>query len=513
MHRLRSTLASLTLLGGAAWVCFERPAQGQTAYAQSGPAPAGAQSSPISSAPVPNVGLTPKGQAPGLLDALETRNNLLGDMGGLRSGLAAAGISYGINETSEVLANLTGGLRTGPAYEGLTLLSAGLDTDKALGWHGGTFNISALWIHGRNLSLDNLDAGGGGIIQTPSGIQAQRSFRLWEAWFDQAAPEGNADIKIGQQSIDQEFITSTYTTLFLNTMMGWPALPSYDMYAGGPAYPLSSLGVRVRCTKGAFTGLLGVYDDNPPGGDFSDDDQVRGAERTGLDFNFNTGVLVIGEVQFALNQPSTGQNVAPGATAAGLPGTYRFGAWYDSGAFPDQRFTADALSAANPSSNGQIRLLRHDFAIYTSDDQQIWHDAAGVRSLGAFARVMGAPGDRNQISFSANLGLSLKAPLLARPNDTLGVGYGLARVSSAASALDQDRRLFSGNQGYPIRSTESFIEVTYQAQVTPWWSVQPDFQYIFTPGGGIANPDLSTDANNVRISNEAIVGVRTSITF
>ncbi|WP_428377614.1 carbohydrate porin [Lichenicoccus sp.] len=479
------------------------------------PASGGGQSSPIASAPTPTASTSTASThpAPGLLDALETRNNLLGDMGGLRSGLAAVGISYGINETSEVLANVTGGLKTGPDYDGLTLLSVGLDTDKAFGWHGGTFNVSALWIHGRNLSLDNLGVADGRIIQTPSGIEAERSFRLWEAWFDQATSSGNADIKIGQQSLDQEFITSTYTTLFMNTMMGWPALPSYDMYAGGPAYPLSSLGVRVRGTRGPFTGLLGVYDDNPPGGSFSDDDQLRGAEREGVDFNFNTGALVIGEVQFALNQPSTGQNVAPGTPPAGLPGTYRIGAWFDSGGFPDQRTGADGLSLADPSGDGQTRLLRHDFALYTSDDQQIWHDAAGVRSLGMFARLMGAPGDRNEISFSTNLGLSLKAPLRSRPGDSFGIGYGLARVSSEASALDQDRRLFSGNQAIPIRSTESFIEVTYQAQVTPWWSVQPDFQYVFTPGGGIANPDASTPDDTVRIANEAIIGLRTSITF
>nr|WP_321984809.1 carbohydrate porin [uncultured Lichenicoccus sp.] len=496
-------MARLVLSAGmAACIALVRPALAQTA-------PGGAQSSPIASAPTPGASSHP---APGLLDALETRNNLLGDMGGLRAGLAALGISYGINETSEVLANVTGGVKSGPDYDGLTLLSVGLDTDRAFGWHGGTFNVSALWIHGRNLSQDNLGQSAGGVIQTPSGIEAERTFRLWEAWFDQATAEGNADIKIGQQSLDQEFITSTYTTLFINTMMGWPALPSYDMYAGGPAYPLSSLGVRLRGTSGPLTALVGVFDDNPPGGSFADDDQLRGAEREGVDFNFNTGALVIGELQFALNQPATGQNVSPGASSPGLPGTYRIGAWYDSGAFPDQRFGTDGLSLANPLGNGQTRLLRHDFAIYTSDDQQVWHDVAGVRSIGVFARLMGAPGDRNLISFSTNLGLSLKAPLVSRPNDSFGIGYGLARVSSAASALDQDTRQFSG-QARPIRSTESFIEVTYQAQVTPWWSVQPDFQYVFTPGGGIANPDAASTGDIVRIANEAIVGLRTGITF
>ncbi len=455
----------------------------------------------------PNPEGTPATGSP-FLDSLLTRSNLLGDMGGARSWLAARGVTYGINETSEVLGNPVGGTRQGADYEGLTTLSAGLDTEKAFGWKGGTFNVSALWIHGRDLATDDLDN-----LNTPSGIEAERAFRLWELWYDQASADGNADIKIGQQSLDQEFLTSTYTSLFINTMMGWPVVPSYDMYAGGPAYPLSSLGVRLRASAGPFTALLGVYDDNPSGGPFDDDDQLRGAERTGTAFNLNTGALVIGELQWAVNQPSAGQNVSPNAKPAGLPGTYRTGAWYDSGNFPSQRYDANGVSLADPASSGDPRLLRHDYTAYLSADQMIWHDKAEIRSVGVFLRMEGAPPDRNLISFGLNTGISLKAPFLARPQDTVGIGYGLARVSGDASELDQDTASFAGDAAYPIRSSESFVEITYQAQIAPWWQVQPDAQYIFAPGGGIPNPNNADGASTPRLSNELILGVRTNITF
>ena len=52
--------------------------------------------------------------------------------------------------------------------------------------------------------------------------------------------------KIGQQSLDQEFIVSQNALLFVNTMFGWPMVPSADLPGGGPAYPLSALGVRLR---------------------------------------------------------------------------------------------------------------------------------------------------------------------------------------------------------------------------------------------------------------------------
>ena len=442
------------------------------------------------------------------LNALLTQSNLFGDTGGARSWLGARGVTYGINETSEVLGNPVGGIRQGADYDGLTTISAGLDTDKAFGWTGGTFNVSAFWIHGRDLATDDLDN-----INTPSGIEAERAFRLWELWYDQATADGNADVKIGQQSIDQEFLTSTYTSLFINTMAGWPVVPSDDMYAGGPAYPLSSLGVRLRASVGPLTGLIGVYDDNPSGGPFDDDDQLRGAERSGTAFNLNTGALVIGELQWAMNQPSTGQNVSPNTKPAGLPGTYRIGAWYDGGTFPDQRYDANGESLADPAGTGDPRLLRHDYAAYFSADQMIWHDKAELRSAGMFLRMEVAPPDRNLISFGLNTGISLKAPFLSRPQDTIGIGYGLARVSGDASALDRDTASFTGDPASPVRSSESFIEVTYQAQIAPWWQVQPDAQYVFTPGGGIPNPDNAGGASTPRLSNEAIFGVRTNITF
>ncbi|MBE7211532.1 MAG: carbohydrate porin [Gluconacetobacter diazotrophicus] len=512
----RARIAAACGVGLAAVSCAQARAQPAPAPAAAGtPAPGldVPQGSPINSAPGTGAVSTAPPTTQGLFGNLLTRSNLLGDMGGIRSFLQKEGITYGIAETSEVLGNATGGVRTGAAYDGLTLLSAGLNTEQAFGWTGGTFNVSALWIHGRNLSVDNLGAADGGILDTPSGIEAERTVRLWELWYDQSNSEGTLDLKIGQQSLDQEFITSTYTALFINTMMGWPALPSYDLYAGGPAYPLSSLGARLRGSAGPFTALLGVFDDDPPGGPFDDDDQLRGRERGGLGFHFDNGALVIGELQYGLNQPSTGQNVEVGERP-GLPGIYRIGAWYDSGAFPDQRYDPNGVSLADPASTGVARQRRHNFAVYTSVDQAVWQANDGGRSVGVFLRAEGTSGDRNLVSFSTNMGVVLKAPFASRPNDALGVGYGLTKVSSRAAALDADQAAVDPAGYHPVRDSESFVELTYSAQVLPWWSVQPDLQYVFTPGGGVANPG-TTDGlvPTGRIGNELILGVRTGITF
>jgi porin len=304
-------------------------------------------------------------------------------------------------------------------------------------------------------------------------------------------------------------MTSQGSGLFLNTMMGWPMVPSADLFAGGPAYPLSSLGIRLRAQAGrGFTALLGVFQDNPPGGPFDDDGQLRGSTRWGGNFNLRTGALVVGEIQYALNQPGGG-DMDYGTTPGGLPGTYKLGFWYDSAPFPNQQFDNTGLSLADPATNGIALTNRNNFSIYAVADQMIWRPSdESPRSLNVFARVMSAPGDRNLINFSLNAGVTLKAPLEGRDDDTVGIGVGVARVSGGARAFDSAAAAFSGPPAF-IRGTETFIEVTYQFTVTPWWQLQPDFQYVFNPAGGIANPDNPSQ----RVGNEAIFGLRSVLTF
>jgi porin len=435
-------------------------------------------------------------ESPDFTTGLWTRGNLLGDAGGLRSTLWNYGITFGIQDTNEVWGNVTGGIKRGASYDGVTLASIGLDTQRAFGWSGGTFNISAWNIRGRNISSDNLLN-----LQTVSGILATPTTRIWEVWYQQSFMDGQFDIKLGQQSLDQEFIASANSALFINTMMGWPMVPSADLYAGGPAYPLSSLGVRLRAQLPAgFTVLGGVFDDNPPGGPFDADSQVLGSTRWGGNFSLRTGALIIGEIQYALNQPSNGQ-MDYGTGSSGLPGTYKLGFWADTAPFPSQRF--DNTGAPLAITGGTPLNLRNNFSVYGVADQVVWQAGGDdPRSVSVFARLMGAPGDRNLTNFSVNAGITMKAPLPGRDDDTVGIGFGIAKVSPSAAGFDID-------SGLPARGTETFIEITYQVQVTGWWQVQPDFQYVFNPGGGILNPNDPTQ----RVGNEAIFGLRSILTF
>ncbi len=416
--------------------------------------------------------------------AQQASNGALGDMAGIRTALGKYGISFNATDSENLLGNLSGGVKTGATVQGVLTLGVDVDTGKAFGLQGGTFHVTALQIHGRALTpsyLDNLNAA--------NGNEGENATRLWELWYDQQFLDNKFDIKIGQQSIDNEFMGSTYSGLFVNTMAGWPLIPSDDLYGGGPAYPLSSPGLRLRAEPNANTTILaGVFDDNPGGGSFFSDAQQRDAG--GTRFNLNTGALWIAEIQVQTKLGS-------------MAGTYKFGGWYDSAGFPDQRFDSDGISLADISSNGNPKTVHGNYSLYGVVDQTVWQSASdSARNLNVFARIMGAPDHQNLVSFSFNGGVTLAAPLPGRDNDTVGIDFGLGKISSRAADLDQD-------SGVKRRGTEELVELTYQAQLTPWLILQPDLQYVFTPGGGLPDPADSTHS----LRNEFVAGARALVTF
>ena len=442
----------------------------------------------------------------GCLDEIKSgllhSTNVLGSLCGLRPFLGEYGISLGLAETSEVLGNVTGGTRRGFDYEGLTTLVLQLDTQRAFGWYGGTLNVSGLQIHGRNLSADNLQT-----LQTASGIEADRGTRLWELWYDQRIGQENRfDVKVGQQSLDQEFMVSQNALLFVNTMFGWPMLPSADLPGGGPAYPLSAIGVRLRARlSDAWTILAGVYNGSPVANNTGDPQQQN---PHGTSFPLHGGTLAILEAQYAY--PNLGTTLYANEPEP-LAHVYKVGVWYDSENFADQEFDNTGLSLANPASTGVAQEHRGDWAVYAVADQLIWQSPEEPdRTVNVFFRPMWTPlADRNRIDFSMNAGITVHEPFMHRDDDTFGLAMGDAHVSSRDAAFDRDTAFFTGTP-MPVRSGETFIEATYQYQATPWLQLQPDLQYVFNPGAGLQDPNT---APGQRIKNETVLGLRANIAF
>lgn len=472
-------LASLVAFAVAMWLA---PAEAQ----QPQPGAAATAGNPTSGQK--DVGAS----APPWAGDLSTRSNLLGDLGGLRPILDRYGVSFGLTETTEVLGNVSGGTRRGAIVEGLTQMSVGIDT-KSFGLEGGIFNVSAFQIHGQGLSSKNVPN-----LNLISSIEARPTTRLNELWFQQSFWDGRADVKIGQQAADLEFITSEYEDLFMNSGFGWPTLPASDLPSGGPAYPLSTPGIRLRVRPtDEITTLLGVFNGSPSGLRPGDPQRTN---LSGTNFDVSSGAFVIGEIQYGLNR---------GKDAAGLPGTYKLGAWYNTNRFADGFYQSGDTAQQPGVLVGIPRSKRGDWSVYAALDQLVYRpdpDADG--GLALTARLMGAPTDRNLVDVFVQGGIVYKGPF-GRPNDSVGVGAEWLRVGARARAGDRAAELLPDAAPIVVRSSETVFEATYQTQIRPWWVVQADFQYVFNPGAGAIDPVSSSR----RLGDAAVFGLRSVVKF
>jgi porin len=410
------------------------------------------------------------------------------DWGGVRSYLEDNGITITLSYVNDFLANVGGGIRPGQIDLGAFQPQIDIDLQKLAGWEGGHIHVHWLMTHGPFFSQTYL-----GNILAASNLEAGPVARLYALWYEQNAPDDKWSVRTGLMLADSQFAQSQTASSFINNGISWPTFLAGNLPASGPAYPLPAPGVRVRVKpRDDLVFQAGVYSGDPTGGAGSN---LPEPMPTGTVFSFRGGTFVIGEASYL---PS----------GWGLPGAYRIGAWYHtSSAFADQRYDTIGLSLANPNTTGVPLNHTGDSGIYGVIDQTLYRvPGTGDQGVSAFVRAGGAPNDRNLINFYGDAGVVYKGLLSGRPDDKVGIATAYARVGENARELDADTATYGGSY-FPIRGGETMIELMYQAQLTKWWTLQPDLQYIIRPGGGVLNPDGSLRPN------AWVVGVRTSLNF
>jgi porin len=422
------------------------------------------------------------------------RDTLTGDWAGARSRLSEKGFEFSMEYTGEFMANVSGGARRGELYQGLLQTALDFDMEKMGGWKGGVFHASGLWIHGTEPNARGDIAGlTGSAYLDPSNIAAYDTYRLYEAWFEQKFFDDKLSIRAGQIAVDEEFVVSDYAALFLNGTCGWPAFLSATMPSGGPAYPVAGIGARVLVRPTEQLTLMAAVTEGDVGEQSLDN-------RNGTQFRLSDeeGVFSIYEVAYCLNHEKD---------AKGLPGIYKVGGWYHSGRFDDLGFDTDGMSLA---ASAGIPLSHHgNGGVYLDMDQMVFREKDGSdEGLGVNCRIAPWLADhRNPIDFYAAGGLVYKGLLPGRDDDRFGVAAHYARVSKVVRDLQRAANAIAAAGGVPnldpgpVPDHEMGVEVTYQIVLTPWWSVQPDFQYIFHPGGSKALKDA------------VVVGLRTTLAF
>jgi porin len=416
-----------------------------------------------------------------------------GDWGGARSALKDKGVDITLNYLGEIFGVLSGGINRRASYEGQLEFDVDADLQKLIGWSGASTHVTVFQIH--NSGHDVIE--NAGSISNPSNIDALPTTRLFTAWFEQNFND-RVSLRIGQLSADGDFLNSPTGAGLLNGTFGWAGLAAANMTNGGPAYPLATPGARLKVNAGDDLSMLAaVFSGDPAGPNCNDDPQK--CNRYGTTFSFAGGALAMGEVQYAINQ---------GKDVAGLPGVYKLGGWYATADFADQHDGIDASGAVvslGVDPDASPLQQRGDWGIYGVADQMVWR--AGERSLNLFLRGGLAPADRNLISYYVDGGAGFTGLLPGRANDVLSFGVAYAKISSDAAAADQDAAALG--PFYPIRNYELVFELSYAAQIAPWWIVQPDLQVIVHPGGNVPDPNNAGSA----LVNAVIAGFRSTIKF
>ena len=414
--------------------------------------------------------LTPEGLTGGPRPLLQ-RELLLGDLGGdarnqllYRFGLAVSPTYLG-----EVQGNPVGGVEPGIICDGVLNLAVDVDVDRLT--RGLTsdlsFHANALWLHGQGLSTRKV-----GDFSNVSNIAGDNGVRLQELWLEQAFWRKRASLRLGLLAADAEFFVSAYGSLFINGTFGAFTFLGANV-PNPPVYPLAAPGLRLavqptsnfRFQAGIWTGDAGAPDDHNQHG-------------TAFRFASRDGALILSEVHYLLNQ-------SPGDR--GLVGTYQLGAFMHTGAFT----TFESQSRADLGTGGLVRA-GNNHGVYGVLDQQLLR--GGGRSVGLFVRAGSSPDDRSFVDWYVDGGFNFSGFVPGRVRDVAGLGVARSSVSGRFS----DGQQATGNGSF---SGETVLEVTYKAVLAPWWTVQPDFQYVFTPSGQRGARDA------------AVFGVRTALAF
>lgn len=408
-----------------------------------------------------------------------------GDPAGVRKRLSDRGITYNVIYTNDVLSNLSGGIRRGTIDQGKVEGQLTVDLEKLAGWQSLTLYANAFQIH--NTGRIRRDYVGG--MNTIAAIEAAApSTRLSELWLERKFLDGAASFRIGQLAADSEFFYSDLSNMFLQT--DWPTITAVNLPGGGPAYPLSTPGARVKFdTTKDVSLLLAVFNGDPAGPCRGDADTCN---RYGLNFRVRDPAFIIGETQFRSNQ---------GKDDSGLARTLKLGGWTHLGQFNDPRYANDGLLLANPAGSGIPAQHRGDSGIYGVVDQQIYRPrgAAADGGISVFGLASISPSDRNLVDLQLNGGIVFAGLIASRPDDRFGASVVYSRFSDQVSAFDRDQISFTGVPGN-VREFETNLELSYVAQVVPGWTVQPDLQYIWHPSG-VAGRDAK------------VAGVRTILKF
>jgi len=379
--------------------------------------------------------------------------HLLSGLDEPRQRLAEQGIAIEAVLTTDIMHNFDGGIERDSTLLGNLDLTLEVDTEKAGLWKNGTFFVYGLG----NFNSGKLLTEIAGDFQATSNIEADEAFKLYEAWYEHRFGD-YASLLVGLHDYNSEFDVVEYGGLFLQSSFGI----SPDISQNGPSiFPVAALGTRLKVWPTESTYIMAALYDGVPG-------DPANPTRTSIRLGHGDGLFGALEI----------------GHTAGDPGTleyhkYAMGAWM---------LTADVENFAG-------KMQDENSGFYFIGERTLFVESDGGGSLGAFVQLGFTHADRNQVDSYWGAGLNYTGLFASRPGDVAGLAIASARNGSDFMRYAKDV------DGMAVDHTETAIELTYQARIQPWLTIQPDLQYVINP-----SMDRTLD-------DAVVVGARVEVIF
>lgn len=405
--------------------------------------------------------------------AVEKPGMLTGDWGGLRSRLSDHGIDIAVGYVSEFAANLSGGTRHDATETGQFSFDLTIDTAKAFGLDGGTFDANISKRRGHNL----VERAGLDTLLQPQEVYGRgQTWRLSEFWYRQK--RGIFDLKVGRLTMGDDFASQPCEFENLTFCGDQQGNLVGDYWLN---YPVSQWGGRLTITPASWYVMVGAYEYNP--------NNLKNG--IALSHGGAEGVTVPIELGWR-------SHFGP----SGLPGLYRVGGWYSTAhaddVLTDTNGRAFGLSDLGPARRsgryGGYILFRQQLTGHYVDDP-----IAGPKTTQGLTMVVNITQTDRRTSRLDNqvaLWLTFTGPIASRPFDELGFAIGRNAVNRRAARAE-----LIALPGSEKPDAEYPMELFYAAHLMPWLSVSPNVQYIIHPGGYARATDL------------VIFGVKSTVAF
>ncbi len=395
------------------------------------------------------------------------QQQLTGDWGGFRDEM----LNHGVAITPTYIGNPSGAAGQGVVSDGLLNVALDLNLDRMSDdsiFDDTLIHSNAMYIYGAGLSSSFV-----GDFSNTSNIAAYNSVRLQELWFQKQFWQKRISLRIGNMAVDSEYFTSDSAALFINGTFGAFTFIGSNV-PNAPVYPLASPGVRLSFTPTSnFYVMAGVY-----GMDNGSIPDVNNKNGTRFALDSASGMLIMSEAGYLVNQSPNDR---------GLQGTYKLGSFVHTANYTSWGSQADVANGV-----GGFQSAGANYGIYGVMDQQIYQH--GEEGISLFVRSGGAPSNTNFVDYYVDGGFNFTGFIPGRYYDVAGIAVARSHVS-------EDYSNSQISQGNPPSSAETVIEATYKVQVAPWWSIQPDFQYIINPSGVQGS------------YNATVIGLRTTVAF